>query len=202
MEKLNHDLQLPEYFVEAEIVKGTMQPREKLLADIRAVVDKAILDQTLTPAQILVAKINMIPDDAPAAEIEKQSQMLKELISTQPQSFTEYLGYDIFFEHQRNRPAIECFKRWLQRDPSDVSTRLNLGLAYDRVKMFAEADAAADYVLDNKLGLTEDGHAVAFQVKALAALGRRDFANTLGLTDKAFRADPYSSFMMSLWQLS
>src|SRR5260370_18370606 len=116
MQNLNSHLQLSEYFVEAEIAKGTMQPREKLLADIRAVVDKAILDRTLTPAQILVAKINMTPDDAPAAEIEKQSQMLKERTSTQPQTFTTYLGYDIFFDHQRNRPPIECFQRRLTRD--------------------------------------------------------------------------------------
>ena len=201
MQKLNITIETPDYFIDTQTAKGVIQPRDKLVEEIVALIDKAEVDGSLTPAQILVARINAITDDAPKAEIEKQVALINELVSKQPKGFTDYLGYQVFFQHKRYRPAAACFKRQLEADPEDVSVRLNLGIAYFKLRMFAEADAAADYALKDD-GLSEYGHAVAFQVKANAALGRRDFAAALEFAQKAFEANPRSNYLMSLWQFA
>jgi tetratricopeptide (TPR) repeat protein len=173
-----------------------------LIEEIDAAIKKATLDGSLTPAQILVARINAIPDDAPAAATQAQSALLTELISTQPRSFIDYLGYDVFFKHKRNRAAVVCFKSTLEARPGDANARLNMGIAFEHLQMFAEAEGAADYVLKEDTGLTEHGYVVAFQVKAVAALGQREFAKAMDYADQAFRLNPSSTYLMSLWQLA
>jgi tetratricopeptide (TPR) repeat protein len=202
MQKLNALIALPEYFVAGEIAKGAMQPRDVVVTKISGAIDQAESDGSLTPAQILVARINAIPDDASQAEVDKQSGLINELIAQQPRGFTDYLGYKIFFRQKRFRPAVACFKRTLELQPSDVSTRLNLGTAYFMLRMFAEADAAVDHVLKDGKNLNDYGRGVAFQVKANAALGRRDFASALNFAEIAFRANPRSDYLMSLWQFA
>lgn len=180
-----------------------MRSAERIAADARALIERATLEGTLTPAQILVARISMFANNAPAAEIEKQTELIKELLSTQPLSFTNYLGYEIFFRQKRYRPASECFKRSLNAEPSDANVRLNQGLAYIELSMFSEAEDAASYVFNStKIRLTEHGFGIAFQIKAAAALGRRDFAKAVDYAEKAFQYSPSRSYLMSLWQLA
>ena len=200
IKSLDIQLTLPAYWVDSTTGKSPLPPRERLIAEIKAAIDKAEMEGSLTPAQILVARIKAIPEDAPAGELEKQSQLLTELISKQPSGFINYLGYEVFFQNKRYRPAVACFKRELENDPENVSVRLNLGVAYYKLRMFAEADAAADYGL--KEGLSGYGQGVAFQIKANAALGRRDFVAALEFAEKAFAAIPSSSYSMSLWQFA
>ena len=202
MQKLNVLIAAPEYFIAGEIAKGAIQPRDVVLTKISAAIDQAESDGSLTAAQILVARIRAIPDDASQSEVVKQSELINELIAQQPRGFTDYLGYEIFFRQKRFRPAAACFKRTLEAEPSDVSTRLNLGNAYFQLRMFAEADSAVDYVLKDGKGLSAYGRGVAFQVKANAALGRRDFASALNFAEIAFRANPQSDYLMSLWQFA
>jgi tetratricopeptide (TPR) repeat protein len=201
MQSLNMTIELPDYFVESQVAAGAMQPREKVVAEILAAIHKAETDGSLTPAQILVAKINAIPDDAPAAEIEKQSELIKQLVTDRPGNYAHHLGYFIFFKHKRYRPAAACLKRSLDAGPEDVSTRLNLGIAYFHVGMFDEADASADLGLKDS-GLSEYGYAIAYQIKANAALGRRDFAKAVNFAEKSFQANPSSNYVMMLWQLA
>ena len=202
MQKLNILIEAPDYVSEVQVAKGTLPSREKLAEQIEAAIKKAAADGGLTPTQVLVAKINAIPDDATPPEQERQSELLTELVSTQPLSFTEYLGYEVFFKHKRYRAATACFKRSLEANSGDAGVRLNLGIAYSHLQMFAEADAAADYVLKHDTGLTEHGYLVVFQVKATAALGQRDFAKALDYADQAFRLNPTSGYLMALWELS
>ena len=202
MQTLNMLIEAPDYISEVQVAKGTLPSRERLAEQIDAAIKKAAADGTLTTAQILVAKINAIPDDAMPVELERQSELLKELVSTHPLGFTEYLGYEVFFKHKRHRAAIACFKRSLESNSGDAGVRLNLGIAYSHLQMFAEADGAADYVLKHDTGLTEHGYLVAFQVKATAALGQRDFAKAIDYADQAFRLNPTSAYLMSLWELS
>lgn len=202
MQKLNVLIAAPEYFIAGEIAKGAMQPRDVVLTKISAAIDQAQADGSLTAAQILVARIKAIPDDASQTEVDKQSGLINELIAQQPRGFTDYLGYKIFYRQKRFRPAAACFRRTLEAEPSDVSTRLNLGNAYFMLRMFAEADSAVDYVLKDGKNLSGYGRGVAFQVKANAALGRRDFASALNFAEIAFRANPQSDYLMSLWQFA
>ena len=201
MEKLHVMIAGPEYFIATETAKGAIEPRDVLLTKIFAAIDQAQSDGSLTPAQILVARIRAIPDDASQAEVDKQSGLINELVSHHPRGFTDYLGYKIFFRQKRFRPAAACFKRTLEAQPSDVSTRLNLGIAYFKLRMFAEADSAVDNVLQEGK-ISEYGRGVAFQVKANAALGRRDFAPALNFAETAFLANPRSDYLMSLWQFA
>ena len=96
------------------------------------------------------------------------------------------LGQDRFFEKKHHRAAVECFKRHLEVHPDDVSIRLNMGVAYYRLRMFAEAEAAADYVLDHELGLSDHGYAVAYNVKAMGVLSRGDYSKSIFFAEKAF----------------
>jgi len=201
MQALNVLIELPDYYVESQIAAGALQSREKIVAEILAAIDQAETKASLTPAQILVAKINAILDDSPATEIEKQADLLKELVTNQPRGYTDYLGYNIFFKHRRYRAAAACFKRSLEAEGEDVSTRLNLGIAYYKLRMFDEADASADQGLKDS-SLSEHGNAVAYEIKANAALGHRDFAKALDFAEKAFQVKQPSRYGMSLWQLA
>jgi hypothetical protein len=81
------------------------------------------------------------------------------------------------------------FKRHLEVHPDDVSIRLNMGVAYFSVGMFTEAEAAADYVLDHDLGLSDHGYVVAYGIKAMGTLSRGDYARTIVLSEKAFELE-------------
>jgi tetratricopeptide (TPR) repeat protein len=201
MQRLNVLIELPDYYRESQIAAGALQSPEKVVAEVLAAIDQAEAKASLTPAQILVAKINAILDDSPATEIEKLADLLRELVTNQPRSYTNYLGYNTFFKHKRYRAAAACFKRSLEAEGEDVSTRLNLGIAYWRLRMFDEADASADQGLKDS-SLSEHGHVVAYEIKANAALGRRDFAKALDFAEKAFQAKQPSRYGMSLWLLA
>ena len=187
MMKVNGQREIPEYLRDREF-KGSYAP-EKVLDEARSMIDQAERESTLTPTQILVARIDLILDDASAAELKRQSELLAQLISTQPASYVGTLGQTRFFEKKHYRAAVECFKRHLEVHPDDVSIRLNLGVAYYRLRMFAEAEAAADYVLDHQLGLSNHGYAVAYNVKAMGLLSRGDYTNSISLAEKAFDID-------------
>lgn len=189
MKQVDIQRDLPEYQLEREFKDGYVAP-EKLLAEAKGVIDQAEREGTLTANQILVARIDMILDDAPPEDLKRQSDMLAQLVATQPPSYLHMLGADHFFENKHYRPAIECFKRHLEAHPDDVSIRLNLGFAYDRLGMFAEGEAAADYVFDHQLRLGEHGYVVAYQVKAMGALSRDDYATTIALSEKSFEIEP------------
>ena len=173
--------------------KDSYIPPEKIVAEAKAIIDQAEREATLTPNQILVARIYMIPDDASPEDLKRQSELLAQLISTQPASYVAWLGNDRFFENEHFRPAVECLKRHLEVHPDDVSIRLNLGVAYIQIGMFNEAEAAADYVLDNELPLAEHGYVVAYGVKAMVALSRGDYAKTISLSEKNFELEQNQS---------
>jgi tetratricopeptide (TPR) repeat protein len=197
MQKLNILIEAPS-FSEGQLAAGALPPRDKLIEQIDAAIRKAASDGSLTPAQILVARINAIPDDSSPPDLERQSELLKELISTQPVGFVDYLSYEVFFTHKRYRAAVPCFKRTLEGRPTDANVRLNLGIAFWHLQKYAEADAAADYALQLTSGLTQHGYVVAYQVKASAALGNREFAKAFDYADQASRLDPSSTYIMCL----
>jgi tetratricopeptide (TPR) repeat protein len=173
--------------------KNSYIPPEKIVAEAKSIIDQAEREATLTPNQILVARIYMIPDDASPEDLKRQSGLLTQLISTQPASYVAWLGQDRFFENKHYRPAVECLKRHLEIHPDDVSIRLNLGVAYNHIGMFTEAEAAADYVLDNELPLAEHGYVVAYGVKAMVALSRGDYAKTILLSEKNWELEQNQS---------
>jgi hypothetical protein len=188
MDSVNSMREIPEYMREREF-KDTFTPDkspEKVTEQARAVIDRGEQEGTLTPAQVLVARIYMTPDDAPREEIQKQSELLKQLIDSQPASFIHMIGNDLFFEKKRYRAAIECFKQHLKLHPDDVVFRLNLAVAYNQVGMFAEAETAADYALANETALSEHGRSVAYNAKALAALGRQEYSKAIAFGEKTF----------------
>jgi hypothetical protein len=61
-----------------------------------------------------------------------------------------------------------------------------MGLAYYRLRMFAEAEAAADYILDHELKLSAHGYTVAYNVKAMGVLSRGDYNKSIFFAEKAF----------------
>ena len=170
--------------------KGHYTPPKEIVDEGTRLIDEAERDSTMTPAQILISRIYLILDDASPEDLKRQSEMLAQLISTQPASLIHMLGQDRFFNKQHYRPAVECFKRHLELHPDDVSIRLNMGVAYHQLGMFAEAEAAADYVVDHQLPLGPHGVVVSNSVKAMALLGQGDYANSIVFGEKAFAIEP------------
>jgi tetratricopeptide (TPR) repeat protein len=197
MQRLNILIEAPG-FSEGQVAPSALPPRDKLIEQIEAAIQKAASDGSLTAAQILVAKINAIPDDSSPADIEKLSELLNELTSTQPFGFVDYLSYEVFFTHKRYRAAVACFKKTLESRPGDANGRLDLGIAYWHLQKYPEADAAADYALQHTAGLTQHGYVVAYEVKASAALGNHEFDKALDYADQASRLDPESGYIRSL----
>jgi tetratricopeptide (TPR) repeat protein len=193
--------EIPSYYPPSLRAKYTLPPKERLLADARATLERARIEGTLTHAQILVDEIRLILDDAPAEEIAKQTELLRELTSKYPESFTSFLGGQVFFKNKQNRPAIECYKRHLIDHPDDESVGLNLGVAYNRLRMFIEAERAIDHVLDNKLPLGEYGYHVAFEAKAEAELGKGNYSESMKYAEKSFPLHPHE-WLMSVWLLA
>jgi len=188
-------------FAEGEFPWAALPSRESLAKEIDAAIQKGASDGSLTPAQVLVAKISAILDDAPPAEIEKQSALVKELISNHTYGLIDYLSYEVYFTHKHFRPAVACFKRTLEGRPTDANVRLNLGIAYWRLQKYPEAEAAADYALQQQ-GLTQHGYAIAYQVKANAALGSHEFAKALEYADQASKLEPAATYLMLLSALA
>jgi tetratricopeptide (TPR) repeat protein len=201
IDQVNAIREMEKEVVEREISQGGLRTPEQSIMFANNLLNDAELKGLLTKSQLLVSRLYMIYDDASPEELQKQAELLKELFATEPISYIEYLSNDVFFKKKRYRTAIECFKFYLQSNPDNVSIRLNMGVAYNHLKMFDEADAAADYVLQNKLPLSSHGYAVAYQVKATAALGQSDFVKTATNCEKAFEAEP-SSYTLSMWQLA
>jgi tetratricopeptide (TPR) repeat protein len=183
--KLDAQRQIPEYQRDREF-KDSYIPPEKIVAEAKVIIDQAERELTLTPNQIRVARINFILDDASPEDLKQQSELLADLIATQPASYLQVLGNDHFFPNRHFRPAIECLKRYLEVKPDDVSIRLNLGFAYCQLGMFREAEAVADYVHDHALGLSERGQVVLYGLKAIGTLSRGDYRTTIALSEKAF----------------
>jgi hypothetical protein len=71
--------------------KDSYIPPEKIVAEAKAIIDQAEREATLTPNQILVARIYMIPDDAPPEDLKRQSELLAQVISTQRASYVAWL---------------------------------------------------------------------------------------------------------------
>ena len=143
----------------------------------------------------------MILDDASTEDQQRQEDLLQQLIASQPENYIEYLGSDKFFKGKRYRAAIACFKEYLKKSSDDVSIRLNLGFAYNEIGMYSEANSAADYVFEHKLGLTDYGRNVAYTVKAKAALGLKDYGATIRYANQAFSVEP-TYYTISLAQLA
>jgi tetratricopeptide (TPR) repeat protein len=189
MMRLDAQREIPGYLRDREF-KDSLTTQEKILDDGKRLIDQAERESTLTPAQILVARIYMILDDASPEDLKRQSEMLVQLVSTQPVSYVATLGQKNFFEKKHHRAAVECFKRHLEIHPEDVSIRLNMGVAYSKLHLFAESEAAVDYVLDHELGLSGHGYLVAYEMKAMGALNRSDYGKTIFFAEKAFNLEP------------
>ena len=200
MREINSMRELPQYLIDQGIYKFNGTEAQDLLK-ARELIDQGERDGTLTPAQVLVDRIYMILDDAPAEDQQRLEDLLHQLIASQPQNYIQMLGNDRFFKDKRYRAAIACFKEHLKTSSDDVSARLNLGVAYNKLAMYNEANGAAEYVFEHKLELSDYGQSVAYQVKATASLGLRDYGAGIKYAKKAFTIEP-RFYPVSLIQLA
>ncbi|HSS19743.1 MAG TPA: hypothetical protein VLL54_06690 [Pyrinomonadaceae bacterium] len=164
--------------------------RNQLVAEAKSFIDQTEQEGTLTPTQILVARIELISDDASPEDLQRQSELVSKLVATQLRSYVEKACEDRFFEKGFYRAAIQCYKEQLKSDPDDVSVRLNAGFALNRLGMYAEAQESAAYVFDHKLELGPHGFAVAYSVLANAMLGRGQYREGIALAERAFAVEP------------
>jgi tetratricopeptide (TPR) repeat protein len=114
---------------------------------------------------------------------------LEQLIATQPANYLQMMANDKFFRDKRSRAAAACFVEYLKTSPDDVSARLNMAVAYNRVGMYEEANRAVDYLFEHRLRLGDHGHVVAYESKAVAALGKKEYGKSIQLAEQSFAID-------------
>jgi tetratricopeptide (TPR) repeat protein len=186
MNRINTMRQMPEYMLDREFKGLFIEGPTKILEKARALIDRAERDGTQTPEQVLVKRIYMILDEASIEDQERQAKLLEALIASQPVNYIRMLGSKKFFADKRYRPAIACLNHYLLSEPNDVSIRLKLAVAYNEVGLYDEADRTADYLLGNKRAQGDYGDFDAYSVKAIAALGRKDYRRSISFAGKAF----------------
>lgn len=189
MNRINTMRQIPEYMLDREFKGQFIEGPTKILEKAKALVDGAERDGTQTRGQLLVKRIYMILDEASIEDQERQAELLKELIASQPVNYIHRLGSDKFFVDKRYRPAIACFNHYLDSKPDDLSIRLNLAVAYNEVGLYDEADRTANYLLEHTVSRSEPRQFDAYSVKATAALGRKDYRRSISLAGKAFAVE-------------
>lgn len=185
MNQINTMREIPEYMHDREFKGQFYDDFAKMLEKAKTLIDQAEREEKLTPAQLQVARIYMILDDAPEEDQKRQTELLKQLIATQPVEYVHMLGNDRFFKDERNRAAIACLNHYLKTSPDDIAMRLNLAVAYHRVRMYEEAERAADYVFEHNQQLSPHAKGVGYQTKAIAALARKDYRNSIKFAEQA-----------------
>lgn len=197
MNRINAMREIPEYMHDREFKGQFTEGPTKILEKAKALVDQAEREGKWTPAQALRARIYMVLDEASPEDQKQQAELLSQFFKTQPSNYVFMVGHDRFFRDKRYLAAIACFNHHLKSSPSDVSTRLNLAVAYNAVEMYNEAEAAVEYVFAHNLGLSEKGQHVAYSARARAALGRKDYSNSIQFAEKAFAIEQrFGSLML------
>lgn len=190
LKSLALDQEIPDYKRDVEFKDHFQQESpDKKLAKAKAMIDDAEAQGTLTPAQILVARISVILNDAPEEDLKKQEALLAEFISNQPKEYIGYLG-EHFRERDLYRPAKALLKQYLMTDADNVSVRLNVGYINIQLGLWSEVEAGADLVLSKPEELSEYGLFVAYQQKAHGALNRGDYNTAIEFAQKAFDFEP------------
>lgn len=157
----------------------------KSVETAKAIIDRAEADGSLTATQILVARINLILDNAPEEELKKQDVLLAEFLRTQPLEYIAYLG-DKLMRKRHFRPARVLLKQYQLSAPDDVSIRLNLGFIGLNLGYWEDAEAAADLVLSDPQKLSKTGLKIAYQQKATGAVHRGDYNTAMTYAEKGF----------------
>ena len=157
----------------------------KSIEKAREIIDRAEAEGTLTATQILVARINLILDNAPEEELKRQDVLLAEFMRTQALEYIGYLG-DKLMRKEHFRPARVLLKQYLLSDPNDVSVRLNLGYIGLNLGYWEDAEAAADLVLSDPQNLSKKGLRIAYEQKATGALHRGDYNTAMTYAEKGF----------------
>ena len=177
---------LPDYMRDVEFKEDFENDGfAKALAAAKEIIDRAEAEGTLTATQILVARINLILDNAPEEELKKQDVLLAEFMRSQPLTYIAYLG-DKLMRKEHFRPARVLLKQYLLSDPQDISVRLNLGYIGLNLGYWEDAEAAADLVLSDPQKLSKKGLRIAYQQKAVGTLHRGDYNTALTYSEKGF----------------
>lgn len=192
MTHLNSRREIPQYMHETVFKGQFTEPEAKVLERAKALIEQAERENRLTPEQVEVDRIYMVLDDASLKDQLRQKELLQHLLATQPVNYIYYLGSQKFFANKRYRAAVVCFTHYLKATPNDVSIRLNMAKAYNDLEMYEAAEQAVDYVIDHKLGLSDKGQYIAYLQKSIAALGQKNYARSIKLSEKAFSYQRYA----------
>ena len=177
---------LPDYMRDVEFKQDfENEGVARSLAKAREIIDKAEGDGTLTAIQILVARINLILDNASEEELKQQDVLLAEFMRNQPAEYIGFLGESMLDTHHY-RAARVLLKQYLLTDPDNVAVRQNLGYASFNLGIWDEAEAAADLVLTNPQALSEEALQIAYQQKALGALNRGEYNTSMTFAEKGY----------------
>jgi hypothetical protein len=74
-------------------------------------------------------------------------------------------------------------------------------MAYSRLERFDDADRTVEYVMENKLPLSDYGYTIYFDVKGEAATGRGNFPLAIQYFEQSFKLIPSESTILK-WMLA
>jgi hypothetical protein len=201
LQRINSWIQIPPYTLNVEF-KDEYETRG--LADAlvkgKELIDRTEAEGTLTPTQILVARINMILDDAPEQELKKLDELLDQFIRSQPAEYIGYLGQHLI-DKAHHRAARTLLKQYLLTEPDNRWVRMEVGYASFELRDWSDAEAAADIVLANPGELEGNDLLHAYQQKAAGAINRGEYDTGVTFAMKAFEVGPHP-FPLSMAQLA
>lgn len=198
MGRINAMREIPEYMHDREFKGQFVEGPTKILEKATVLIDQAERDGKWTASQAQVARIYTILDEASPEDQAKQAELLRQLMKSQPANYILHLGYERFFRDKRFRAAIACFNHYLSTSPNEVSARLNLAVAYNKVGMYVEAESAAKYAFAHNLELSDHGHVVAYDALSVSAMGRRDYSNSIQYAEKALAIQQKLGWLMAI----
>jgi ribosomal protein L40E len=157
-------------------------------------------DGALTPAQVLIVKILLIPDRSSIAKEQERSEMLSDLFSIYPSIHLAQLANTEFYPLKSYAAAARCYEEQLELfDEDDVDVRLNLALAYLRVLDFDNAERNVNYVAERRMPLSAHGVHVVQEIRGGIALGRNRNEEALSrFLPYAEKGDEYDLLMSLL----
>ncbi len=144
------------------------QNRVDSAAAILANADLSVLPEE----QILVTRLLLLPDDDSANN--KREESVRQLLPQLGDDFSQ-LGVT-FLDAHRYKLAQMFLHKAIAEDPQDISSRLNLGAAYERAMQFDEAGRVVDDIVANhSREMSSYGWYVLLATRGEVYLSRNDY---------------------------
>lgn len=169
--------------------------------------DAGIAENLLSPAQVLVGKLVMIPKGKTPADVSARTDLVKQLAAASTPDDLKRFANDYLLGRGYNDAALLAFETYLQQRPDDFSARLNLAVAETYVGNHAEAEREVARVeKDGVNQISPQGLQLIDQVRAWSALAKKDYPTAVSRFAAMVERQPpttdYATYLRYLYALA